>query len=112
MLYGCRKMQLKELQYVQNTAARIVLPPTRKFEHITPALFDLHWLPVSYRIIVFKLLLLVFKSLNNLSPSYLAEDLRAWFTRRVIVEFNSGEFNSRSHEQLNSTIARRKLNSS
>ena len=37
-----------------------------------PAL--LHWLPVSYRI-VFKIFLLVFKSLDNLSPSYLADRL-------------------------------------
>ena len=72
-LYDCRKVQLKKLQYCQNTAARIVTQ-TRKFDHITPVLFDLHWLPVSYRI-VFKILLLVFKSLNNLSPSYLADRL-------------------------------------
>ena len=72
-LYGCRKMQLKKLQHVQNTAARIVTQ-TRKFDHITPVLFDLHWFPVSYRT-VFKILLLVFKSLNNLSPSYLADRL-------------------------------------
>ena len=64
-------MQLKKLQYVQNTAARIVTQ-TRKFDHITPILIDLHWLPVSYRI-VFNILLLVFKSLNNLSLSYLAD---------------------------------------
>ena len=65
-------MQLKKLQYVQNTAARIITR-TRKFDHITPVLCDLHWLPVSYRF-VFKILLLVFKSLN-LSPSYLADRL-------------------------------------
>ena len=70
LLYGCRKMQLKKLQYAQNAAARIVTQ-TRTFYHITPVLFDLHWLPVSYRIV----LLLVFKSLNNLSPSYLADRL-------------------------------------
>ena len=51
LLYGCRKMRLKKLQYVQNTAARIVTQ-TRKFDHITPVLFDLHWLPVSYRIVL------------------------------------------------------------
>ena len=73
LLYGCRKTQLKKLQYVQNTAARIVTQ-TRKFDHITPVLFDYHWLPVSCRI-VFKILLLVFKSLNNLFPSYLADRL-------------------------------------
>ena len=73
LLYGCRKIQLKKLQYVQNTAARIITR-TRKFDHITPVLSDLHWLPVSYRF-VFKILLLVFTSLNNLSPSYLADRL-------------------------------------
>ena len=73
LLYGCRKTQLKKLQYVQNTAARIVTQ-TRKFDHIMSVLFVLHWLPVSYRI-VFKIFLLVFKSLNNLSPSYLANRL-------------------------------------
>ena len=39
-------------------------------------LFDLHWLSVSYRI-VFTILLLVFKSLNNLSPSYLADSYQS-----------------------------------
>ena len=61
LLYGCRKMNLKKLQHVQNTAARIVTQ-TRKFYHITPVLFDLHWLPFSSRI-VFKIHLLLFKSL-------------------------------------------------
>ena len=73
LLYGCGKTQLKKIQYVQNPAARIVTQ-TRNFNHITPVLSDLHWLPVSYRI-VFKILLLVFKSLNNLSPSYRADRL-------------------------------------
>ena len=39
LLFGCRKTQLKKLQYFQNTAARIVTQ-TRKFDHITPVLFD------------------------------------------------------------------------
>ena len=73
LLCGERKMQLRKLQYVQNTAARIITQ-TRKFDHVTPVLSDLHWLPVSYRM-VFKILLLVFKSLNNLSPNYLADRL-------------------------------------
>ena len=66
LLYGCREMQLKKHQYVQNTAARIVTQ-TGKFDHIMPVLFDLHWLHVSCYIFVFKIFSLVFKSLNNLS---------------------------------------------
>ena len=36
---------LKKLQHVQNIAARIV-SKTRKYEHITPVLETLHWLPI------------------------------------------------------------------
>ena len=39
--------------------------------HITPSLIDLHWLPVEYRII-YKILLLVYKAINGLSPSYIS----------------------------------------
>ena len=66
LLYGCKEMQLKKHQYVQNTAARIVTQ-TGKFDHIMPVLFDLHWLHVSCYIFVFKIFSLVFNSLNNLS---------------------------------------------
>ena len=45
-----------------------------KFQHITPVLCELHWLPIQYRII-FKILLLVYKSLNGTSASYLAQKL-------------------------------------
>ena len=46
-------MQLKKLQFVQNTAARIITQ-TRKFDYITPVLSDLHWIPVSYCINAFQ----------------------------------------------------------
>ena len=82
LLYSCRKTHLKKVQYVQNTAARIVTQ-TRKFDHITPVLYNLHWPPVSYRT-VFKILLLVFKSLNNLFPSYLADRLSYQSHSRVL----------------------------
>ena len=73
LLYGLPKYQLQSLQYVQNTAARVVLQMSR-FQHITPVLCELHWLPIQYRII-FKILLLVYKALNGISPSYLAQKL-------------------------------------
>ena len=44
----------------------------RKFDHITPALIDLHWLPVMFRV-QFKLLLFVYKSLHNQSLSYVKD---------------------------------------
>ena len=41
-------------------------------EHITPILQSLHWLPVSQRII-YKTLILTFKALHNLAPSYMQD---------------------------------------
>ena len=45
---------------------------TRKFDHITPALRDLHWLPVRQHI-SFKLAMIVYKCLHGLAPSYLTD---------------------------------------
>ena len=45
LLSGCANSTLKGLQLIQNAAARI-LTRTRRFEHISPALASLHWLPV------------------------------------------------------------------
>ena len=48
-LWWVPSQQLKRLQLVQNTAARIVTR-TRKREHIKTVLRELHWLPVRNRI--------------------------------------------------------------
>ena len=58
-----------KLQRVQNTAARMLYKKPKR-THTTPLLKQLHWLPVIYRI-KFKILLLTFKSLNQLAPPYL-----------------------------------------
>ena len=70
ILYGLPKVLVSRLQLVQNRAARIVTF-TKKYEHITPSLLDLHWLPVEYRII-YKILLLVCKAIKGLSPSIIS----------------------------------------
>ncbi len=71
LLYGLPKKKTASLQRVQNIAARIVtLTPVNN--HITPVLKALHWLPLKPRIL-FKLLLLTYKSINNLAPSYLCD---------------------------------------
>ena len=61
VLVGITK-SLNKLQLLQNSAARVV-SKTRKYEHITPVLKALHWLPVIQRI-DYKVLVLVFKALN------------------------------------------------
>ena len=71
ILFGIPNYVLKNLQMVQHCAARLITH-TRKFDHITPVLMELHWLPVEARI-HFKIAVLVFKSLNQLAPKYLQE---------------------------------------
>ena len=46
LLTGIGDGVLRKLQSVQNAAARIITN-TRKFDHITPVLRDVHWLPSS-----------------------------------------------------------------
>ena len=68
---GLPKKSIRQLQLIQNAAAR-VLTKTKKVDHITPVLKSLHWLPVPQRI-DFKILLLVYKSLNGLGPKYISD---------------------------------------
>ena len=41
----------------------------KKYEHITPILASLHWLPVKSQI-DFKILLITYQALNGLAPAY------------------------------------------
>ena len=83
ILYGLPGCKLDRLQRVLNTAARLVTR-TRKYEHITPTMIELHWLPIRERI-NFKLLMTVFKCLHNEGPSYLSNlfQLRPASTRSL-----------------------------
>ena len=76
LFYGLPKCATGKLQKLQNRAAR-TLTFTRKYDHITPVLRKLHWLPVEKRI-SYKVLLMSFKSLHGLAPSYLS-DLLQWY---------------------------------
>ena len=73
LLFGLPQELTMKMQSVMNAAARLVTK-TRKFDHITPVLRDLHWLPVSYRC-QFKILLIVFKCIHKLAPTYLCKRL-------------------------------------
>ena len=72
--FGVPKYQTDRLYKVLNAAARLIFR-IPKFDHISSALSHLHWLPVTYRV-HFKLLLLVYKSLNNQGPQYIQEYLQ------------------------------------
>jgi len=73
ILYGLLKLEHDKIQRIQNIAARLITGTKRK-EHITPTLEDLHWLPVKSRIF-FKNLLLTFRAINGHSPTYLLASL-------------------------------------
>ena len=71
LLCGITDELLCRLQKVQNNAARVV-SGSKKYDHITPVLKDLHWLPIRKRIEL-KILLLTFKCMQGCAPLYLRE---------------------------------------
>jgi len=52
------------------TIARSLIIMRSKHDHITPALIQLHWLPIQQRV-TYKLATLTFKTLSSDKPSYL-----------------------------------------
>ena len=71
LLAGLPGTTLGKLQSIQNAAARL-LTGTRKYDHITPVLRELHWLPITSRI-QYKVTLLVYKTLHGPAPQYLQD---------------------------------------
>ncbi len=74
LLYGLPRSSISKLQRIQNAAARM-LTGTRKYDHITPVLKSLHWLPVEKRI-DFKVLLLTYRALHDRAPDYIRDILQ------------------------------------
>ena len=103
LLHGLPESQIAKLQRIQNSAARLVTL-TRKFDHITPILRELHWLPVKYRI-MYKILLLTYKCLHGTAPIYLQEliqrytpsrNLRSATQSRLTCSSSSTQYGQRS----------------
>ena len=97
LLIGLPDSTLRPLQNVQNSAARVILGLS-KFEHISPGLKKLHWLPIKYRI-VFKVLTMVFKSLHDEAPTYISD----------LLELKKSNYSLRSANGINLQEQRSKL---
>ena len=91
LLCGLPKNVIKQVQRVQNAAARVVtLSP--KFCHITPVLANLHWLSIYLRIEL-KILIVTCKTLHGHAPTYIkdhqcylpARDLRSLKKNLLVV---------------------------
>ena len=71
ILYGLPDNSLYRLQKIQNTT-EIILARLPRFSHISATLFDLHWLPIRYRI-TFKISILTYQAYHHTAPSYLCD---------------------------------------
>jgi hypothetical protein len=71
LYFGSNSSVLRQLQTIQNRACRTVLGLKRRAS-VDTHLQNLHWLKVAERI-EFKILLVTYKSLNGIAPSYLSE---------------------------------------
>ena len=91
VLLGLPVSTLAPLQRVQNAAARLILGLSHRSD-ITPALKQLHWLPIKFRII-FKVATIMHNILHNRSPPYLKD-------------FVTFSVSGPQHRQLGSTTTR------
>ena len=74
LLLGISNHQLNKLQIVQNMGCRVI-KNLRKFDHITEAMKDLHWLKIPEHI-QFKVLVTIYQCVNGLVIDLLDLNLR------------------------------------
>ena len=60
---------IQKLQLIQNFACKIICG-ARKYDHVTPLLDELNWLPVS-KMLKFRDAVMAYKCASNLAPEYL-----------------------------------------
>ena len=82
LLSGTSAKNIRKLQIVQNSLARVVTGAKRR-EHIKPALKTLHWLPITERI-QYKVALITHKVIVTQKPKYLADIVSIYRPTRVL----------------------------
>ena len=86
VLYGLPKFLIEKLQHVQNFSAQL-FSGSYKYDHITPVLKSLHWLPVEQRI-WYKIAVLGFKCVYGSAPSYLQNLVELYTPRQTLRRSN------------------------
>ena len=86
VLYGLPKFLIEKLQRVQNFSAQL-FSGSYKYDHITPVLKSLHWLPVEQRI-WYKIAVLGFKCVYGSAPSYLQNLVELYTPRQTLRRSN------------------------
>ena len=76
ILAGLPLKQILRLQRVQNNAAKLVLRKS-KYDHVTPLLQELHWLPIKFRP-QYKIATFVYRFFDGSLPGYLSQTLCAY----------------------------------
>ena len=89
LLYGLPSVHLSKLQRARNSAARLVCTDISRYDHVTPVLYSLHWLPVQYRI-CFKILILTFKAIHGLVPEYINDLISVKDASKYSIRYNGG----------------------
>ena len=82
LLAGLPKHLIHRLQRIQNNSAHLVCKSS-KFEHVSPLLHSLHWLPVSDRI-DYKISSLTHSAICGTGPEYLSELVQIYTPSRPL----------------------------
>ncbi len=80
LLYGLPDEKLDKLQLIQNNGARLI-KKKRKYEHVTPILIELHWLPVKQRL-TYKINVITYKALCSMALVYITELIQRYVPER------------------------------
>ena len=83
LLAGSPQVLLDKIQRVINCSARLIFK-VPKSAHITPFLYDLHWLPISSQI-QYKIALICFHIVSGTAPPYLSELLHLYSPSRSLL---------------------------
>ena len=89
VLVGLPRVQISKYQHIMNCAARLI-SGIGKYDHVTPILKSLHWLPSKARI-HYKILCLTYKALNDLAPDYLSDAITRYQPTRSLCSFEKGQ---------------------